>query len=136
MTRTPPTWGEISPERPLIILQTNNRFGDSDEDFGDGNDPLTEAAKHGREAVRAFHEAVPEELKPYCQLQIEVRVRDHQARYDRCRRVFYELQAAGIPANFQFADPHDLYVFEPEYVERLTREYACIHSYTITEINY
>lgn len=136
MDRIPPTWGEITPERPLIILQTNNRFGDSDENFGDSRDSLAEATKHGREAVRAFQEAVPDELKPYCQLQMEIRVRDHQARYDRFRRVFDELQAANIPANFQFADPHDLYVFDPEYVDRLTREYPCIQSYTITEINY
>ncbi|HNT88222.1 MAG TPA: glycoside hydrolase family 98 domain-containing protein, partial [Candidatus Hydrogenedentes bacterium] len=136
MDRTPPTWGEISPERPLIILQTNNRFGDSDEDFGDRNDPLAEATRHGREAVRAFREAVPDELKPFCQLQLEVRVRDHQARYDRFRRVFDELQAAHVPANLQFADPHDMYVFDPEYVDRLAREYPCIQSYTITEINF
>ena len=40
----------ISPERPLIILQTSNRFGDSDEGWGDHGNPIEEAAKHGRGA--------------------------------------------------------------------------------------
>lgn len=130
-----PTWGEITPERPLIILQINNRFGDSDEGFG-GGDPLEEAARHGREAVRAWREAVPDDLKPHCQLQVEIRVREHEARYRRFQRLLDELQAADIPANLQFADPHLWYVFDLDYVDRLTREYPCIQSYTITECDF
>lgn len=136
MNVTPPTWGSITPERPLVILQTNNRFGDSDEPFGDRPDALAEAGRHGREAVRAFTESVPDALKPFCQLQMELRVRDHQTRYDRFHKILDELQAAGIPANLQFADPHDQYVFDPEYVDRLTAEYPCIQSYTITEMRF
>lgn len=133
---TPPTWGAITPRRPLIVLQTNNRFGDSDEFRGGGADPLDEAARHGREAVRVWREAIPDELRPLCHMQMEVRVRDHRARLDRFRRLFDEMQAAGTPANFQFADPHDQFVFEPECVETLLLEYPCIQSMTITEINF
>lgn len=136
MSMRTPTWGTISPERPLIILQTNNRFADSEEGFGTSDDPLAAAAQHGRETVRAWSEAVPDDIKPYCQAQMEIRAQNHQARYDRFRKCFDELQAAGIPANFQFADPHDMYVFDPEYVERLVAEYPCIQSLTITEINF
>jgi hypothetical protein len=133
--RTPPTWGAITPERPLIILQINNRFGDSDDGHGSG-DPMEEAARHGREAARAWREAVPDDLKPYCQLQVELRVRDHETRYRRLQRLLDELEAEAIPVNFQFADPHAWYVFDPAYVDRLTREYPCIQSYTITEIDF
>ncbi len=126
----------ISNERPLIVLQTSNRFGDSDEEWGDRTHPLDEAAKHGREAVRVWKETVPDDIKPFVQLQMEVRTRDHVWRYDSFRRVFDELERAGISANFQFADPHDLYVFDPEYVEKLTQEYSCIKSYTMTEMRF
>jgi hypothetical protein len=130
-----PTWGEITAERPLVILQVNNRFGDSDEGFG-GGDPLEEAARHGREAVRAWRETVPDDLKPYCQLQVEIRVRDHEARYRRLQRLLDEVQEAGIPVNLQFADPHVWYVFDLDHVDRLTREYPCIQGYTITECDF
>ncbi len=136
MDKTPPTWGGITRERPLIVLQTNNRFNDSDEQFGGPSNPLEEARAHGREAVRAWNEALPDELKPFCHMQIELRVQNHQARYDRFRALFDELQQADVPANFQFADPHDQYVFDPEYAEKLLREYPCIQSMTLTEINY
>lgn len=136
MLRTPPTWGDITRARPLIVLQTNNRFNDSDEHFNGGGNPLDEARAHGREAARAWKEALPEDLKPYCHLQMELRVQNHQARYDRFRALFDELQKNNIPANFQFADPHDQYVFDPEYAEKLLQEYPCIQSMTLTEINY
>jgi hypothetical protein len=123
----------ISPDHPLIVLQTSNRFGDSDEGFADG-DPMDEATKHGREAVRAWREAVPDDIKPYCQLQMEIRNHDHEIRYEAFRRVFAQLEKAGIPADFQFADPHDQYVFDPVYVEKLLEEFSCIKSMTITEI--
>lgn len=123
----------IAPDHPLIILQTSNRFGDCDEDYGIRGDRREEAVRHGKEAVRAWREAVPDDIKPYCQLQIEVRTRDHVDRYESFRRIFTELETAGIPANLQFADPHVQFVFDPEYVERLTEEFPCIKTYTITE---
>ncbi len=134
--RKAPTWGAISRERPLVILQTNPRFGDSEDGGVEGKDPLEEATRHGREAVRVWNETLPDAIRPYCQLQMEIRVRDHEARYDRFRKVLDELQAAGVPANIQFADPHDWYVFDPEYVEKLLAGYPCIESMTITEISY
>ncbi|HOJ33060.1 MAG TPA: glycoside hydrolase family 98 domain-containing protein [Candidatus Hydrogenedentes bacterium] len=123
----------IAPDHPLIILQTSNRFGDCDEDYGIRADKREEAVRHGKEAVRAWREAVPDDIKPYCQLQIEVRTRDHTDRYETFRRIFSELEAANIPANLQFADPHVQFVFDPEYIERLTEEFSYIKTYTITE---
>ena len=131
-----PGWGPLSPERPLIILQTNNRFNDSDEDFGRGGLPSEEASRHGADAVRAWKNALPDDIKPYCHLQMELRMQNHQERYDRLRRLFTPLEEAGVPVNFQFADPHDMYVFDPEYVEKLLEEFTCIQSMTLTEIGY
>jgi len=133
--RTPPET-VISPAQPLIILQTSPRFGDSEDGYVPRGDILAEAAKHGQEAVRVWRETVPDDIKPYCQLQMEIRLHDHEKRYEAFRRVFDELEAAGVPANFQFADPHDEYVFDPEYVEKLTQEYRCIKSYTLTEMRF
>lgn len=126
----------ISPQQPLIVLQTSNRFGDSDEDYGRGFNRLDEAAAHGREAVRVWRETVPDDIKPYCQLQMEIRTHNHKKRYDAFCCVLDELEEAEIPANFQFADPHDPFVFDPEYVEKLTREYSCIKSFTVTEMRF
>jgi hypothetical protein len=126
----------ISRERPLIILQTSPRFGDSEDGHVPRGDIFSEATKHGREAVRVWNAAVPDDIKPYCQLQMEVRLHDHQERYQAFQRLFDELQTADVPANIQFADPHDEYVFDPVCVEKLTQEYPCIKSYTITEMRF
>ncbi len=123
----------VTPERPLISLQTSNRFGDSDEAFGGGGDRYEEAAKHGREAVRVWQETIPDELKPYCELQFEIRTHDHMNRYECFRRGLAELEEAGVPAELQVSDPHDEYVFDPDYVEKLTQEFSCIKGYTVTE---
>ena len=122
----------ITPEHPLIMLQTSNRFGDSDEGYAQGG-LSEEATRHGQEAVRAWREAVPDDIKPYCHLQMEVRQHDHALRYEAFRRVFAELEEAGIPADLQVADPHDEYVFDPDYVERLLEEFSCIKVVAITE---
>ena len=126
----------ISPQHPLIILQTSNRFGDSDEDYGIRADRYEEATRHGAEAVRAWREAIPDDIKPYCQLQLEIRTHDHVNRYECFRRALTELQTAGVPVNLQFADPHDEFVFDPDYVEKLTEEFSCIRTYTITEMRF
>lgn len=122
----------ISPERPLIMLQTSNRFGDSDEGHAHG-DLEAEATRHGKEAVRVWRETVPDDIKPYCHLQMEVRHHDHPLRYEAFRRVFAELEENGIPADLQIADPHDEYVFDPAYVEKLLEEFSCIKVLAITE---
>jgi hypothetical protein len=116
----------------LITLQTSPRFGDSDE-FQPQGDLKREAIKHGREAVRVWREAVPDDIKPFCHLQIEVRRRDHVLRYEAFRRVLEQLESAGIPADIQFADPHDIYVFDPIFVEKLVQEFSCIKVLAITE---
>ncbi len=126
----------INPESPLIVLQTSNRFGSSDEDYGRGFNRPEEATAHGREAVRAWKETIPDDIKPNCMLQMEVRTHDHEARYAMFQRIFDELQAANIPACIQFADPHDPFVFDPVYVEKLTREYPCIQMYGLTEMRF
>ena len=78
----------ITPENPLIVLQTSNRFGDSDEDYGVRGDRCEEAVRHGQEAVRVWRDTIPEDLRPYCQLQVEIRTRDHAVRYETFRRLF------------------------------------------------
>lgn len=122
----------ITPLSPMITLQTSPRFGDSDE-FHSQGDLKSEADKHGREAVRAWRDAVPDDIKPYCHLQIEVRRKDHVLRYEAFRRVLAQLEEAGIPADIQFADPHDIYVFDPLYVEKLVQEFSCIKVLAISE---
>lgn len=131
-----PTWGPLSTRRPLIILQTNNRFNDSDEDYGISGEPMAEARRHGREAVRAWKEAVPEDIQPFCHLQVELRMQNHQVRYDRFRQLLEPFQSENIPVNLQVADPHDMFVFDPVYIEKLINEFSCIQSLTLTEINY
>lgn len=126
----------IGRENPLIIFQTSNRFADSDEDYGIRGERYAEAVRHGAEAVRAWREAVPDDIKPYCQLQLEIRTHDHVNRYECFRRALGELESAGVPVNLQFADPHDIFVFDPEYVDKLTSEFSCIRSYTITEMRF
>lgn len=116
----------------MITLQTSPRFGDSDE-FHPKGSLREEAIKHGREAVRAWREAVPDDIKPFCHLQIEVRRRDHVLRYEAFRRILEQLENAGIPADIQFADPHDQYVFDPIYVEKLVQEFSCIKVLAISE---
>lgn len=136
------THGDVKPvqpitrDNPLFVFQTSNRFGSSDEGWGGKKNDPQEATRHGKEAVRVWNETLPEALKPYSQLQIEVRTRDHQTRYEMYQRALTPLEEAGIPVHFQFADPHDIYVFDPDYVEKLTQEFSCIKGYTITEINY
>lgn len=122
----------ITPTSPMITLQTSPRFGDSEE-FRPQGDLREEATKHGREALRAWNEAVPDDIKPYCHLQIEVRRRDHALRYEAFRRALEPLEEAGVPVDIQFADPHDIYVFDPEYVEKLVREFSCIKVLAISE---
>ena len=122
----------ITPKHPAIMLQTSNRFADSDEGYGYG-DLRTEATRHGREAVRVWRETVPDDIKPYCHLQMEVRRHGHAERYEAYRRVLAELEEAEIPADVQIADPHDEYVFDPIYVEKLLAEFSCIKIVAITE---
>lgn len=122
----------ISADHPMITLQTSPRFGDSDEMESKGS-VKEEAVKHGREAVRAWTEAVPDDIKPYCHLQVEVRRRDHALRYEAFQRVLEQLENAAIPADIQFADPHDIYVFDPIYVEKLVQEFSCVKVLAISE---
>lgn len=117
---TPET--RIDHEHPLIILQTSDRFEDH--------------SRHGREIVRVWRETVPDDIKPYCQLQVEIRIRDHEERYEAFRCLFDETEKAGVPTTFQFADPHDIYVFDPVYVEKLVQEYPSIKTLGITEMRF
>ncbi len=126
---------EVSAENPLIILQTNNRFANSDEAFGAG-EPLKESRRHGEEAVRAWREALPDSLKPYTYLQVSIRVRDHDARRERTARMLEPLQEAGIPCDLQVADPHDQFTFDPEHIEALLRDFDCIRAVHIAENNF
>jgi len=122
----------ITPEHPLIILQTSPRFGDSDDEPARG-DRLEEAAKHGREVARVWRETVPEDIKPFCQLQIEIRTHDHEGRYQTYRRLLDETEEPGVPTSLQITDPHDEYTFDPLYVEKLLQEYPSIKSIGLTE---
>lgn len=112
----------ITRDHPLIILQTSDRFEDH--------------TAHGREVVRVWKEAVPEDIQPYCQLQVEMRIRDHEQRYQAFRRLFDETEKMGVPTCIQFADPHDIYVFDPVYVEKLLEEYPSIKTLGITEMRF
>lgn len=69
---------------------------------------------------------------------MEVRTHDHENRYEVFRRILAELEEAGAPANIQFASPTPTtpFVFDPDYVEKLTQEFSCIKSYTITEMRW
>lgn len=123
----------ISPKKPLISLQTSNRFADSDEGFAGTGTRYEEAAKHGRECVRVWNETIPDDLKPYCELALEIRTHDHENRYECFRRGFEEMEKAGVPANLQVSDPHDKFIFDPVYAEKLVEEFSCIETLTITE---
>lgn len=92
----------ISPERPLIVLQTADAYGDRDG-APPGTDKMEEAAKHGRDVVRLWG-LVPEDIREYCQLQIECRVSNHDERLDLFRRMLREMQAAEVPVSIQIAD--------------------------------
>jgi hypothetical protein len=107
-SRRPPET-RIAPEQPLIILQTCPWYDDH--------------AAQGREIVRVWNETVPDPIKPCCQLQVEIRIRDHQERYAAYRRLFDEIERGGVPVCFQFSDPHPIYAFDPDYVEKLVQEY-------------
>lgn len=109
----------ISREQPLILLQTSPHFDDP--------------AAQGREVVRVWRETIPELLRPLVQLQIEIRRRDHEARYRAFQRLLNETERAGAPICLQICDPHDIYHFDPEYVERLLQEFSCIRSLNLTE---
>lgn len=112
----------IAPDHPLIILQTSDRFEDH--------------TAHGREVVRVWKETIPEDIQRYCQLQVEIRLRDHEQRYQAFRQLFDETEKAGVPTCIQFADPHDIYVFDPVYVEKLLQEYPSIKTLGITEMRF
>ena len=129
-----PLCWEISPRKPLIILQTSPRFRDAQNSPMPRKTRYSEATKHGREAVRAWTEAVPDDIKPYCNLQMEVHLHDHDLRLEVFRRVFDELERACIPINFQFGEPHYGYAFDPEHAETLIEEYPCIKSLTMAEL--
>ena len=122
----------ISPTSPMITLQTSPRFGDSDEMDCQGS-LKEEAIKHGKEAVRVWRETLPDDIKPFCHLQIEVRRHDHLLRYEAFRHILDQLEHDNIPTDIQFADPHDEFVFDPIYVEKLVQEYSCIKVLAISE---
>ncbi|MFA7693538.1 MAG: hypothetical protein WCX86_11640 [Candidatus Hydrogenedentales bacterium] len=121
----------ISAAHPLILLQTSAAFRDSDA-AAEGADRYEEADRHGAEITRVWG-LVPEDLKPYCQLQIELRVRDAALRLELLRRILHEPQKQNVPISLQAADPHDEYVFEPNYVALLLQEFSCIRSVMLSE---
>jgi hypothetical protein len=116
--RLPPST-VISREHPLIILQTSPHFDDP--------------SAQGREAGRVWRETIPDALRPLVQLQVEIRLRDHAVRYRAFQRLLDEAQRAGVPVCLQICDPHDIYHFDPEYVEKLLQEFPCIRSLNLTE---
>lgn len=124
----------ISAEHPLIVLQTADAYGDRDGAPPDTN-KMEEAAKHGREVVRLWG-LVPEDIREYCQLQIECRVSDHGERLNLFRRMLREMQAADVPVSIQVADPHDQFVFEPAAVSTLLDEFPCIRSLMLSELHF
>lgn len=121
----------ITPEHPLILLQASAAFGDTDE-APEGSDRFAEAGRHGLEIVRAWN-LIPEDLRPLCQMQVELRVRDHDLRLALFRRMLAAPQAAGVAVSVQVADPHDEYVFDPAHVERLLDEFSCVRSVMLSE---
>lgn len=124
----------ISPEHPLIILQTTAAFGDTDEGPPDA-DKFAEADRHGMEVVRLWN-LLPEDMRPLCQLQVELRVRDHDLRLELFRRVLREPQREGVAVCVQIADPQDEYVFDPDHAERLLGEFSCIRSVVLSELHF
>ncbi len=128
---------KISPEKPLFVFQTSPRFGDGPDGEPTKAGRAREASRHGKEAVRVWRETVPEDIKPYVQLQMATPENyDHQQRYETFRRIFSELEEEGIPANIQFGDPHYKATFDPDYVEKLLEEFSCIESLTISEMRF
>jgi hypothetical protein len=136
MPKKKPLCRKISPEKPLIVLQTSPRFGDTDNGEPTKAGRAREAARHGKEAVRVWRETVPDDIKPYCQLRIETRSYDHKQRYESFRRIFAEMEKEGIPTSFQFGDPHYKSTFDPDYVEKLIEEFSCIQSLNIAEMRF
>lgn len=126
-----PSVTTISPEHPLILLQVSAAFDNTDE-APEGTDRFAEADRHGLEIVRLWH-WLPEDIRPYCQLQVELRARDHDLRLALFRRMLKEPQNAGVPVSVQVADPHDEYVFDPIHVEQLLVEFPCIRSLMLSE---
>jgi hypothetical protein len=121
----------ISPEHPLILLQVSAAFGDTDE-APQGSDRFAEAERHGLEIVRLWN-LLPADIKPYCQLQVELRVHDHDLRLELFRHMLKDPQSIGVPVSVQIADPQDEYVFNPAHVERLLEELSCIRSLMLSE---
>lgn len=122
---------EISPEHPLMLFQVSADFGDTDE-APEGTDRFAEADRHGHEIVRLWN-FLPEDIRPYCQLQVELRVRNHDLRLALFRRMLNEPQREGVPVSVQIADPHDEYVFDPAHVEQLLVEFSCVRSLMLSE---
>ncbi len=127
----------IAPDHPLIILQTSNRFPDTTEDWNfetsGATDPYEAARAHGREAARVWNEVLPDDIRPYCQLQMELRLRDHEERYKRLRAMLEETEKGGVAVSLQISDPHDTFTFDPIYVDKLLEEFPCIKSIGVTE---
>ncbi|MFH1741190.1 MAG: hypothetical protein ABIH23_19480 [bacterium] len=106
----------ISREHPLIIFQGR-------------------VIRHSEPAliINDWKQHVPDDLKPYCVFEIEVRDLDLERRYSTYIAVLDRLQEANIPVCLQVIDPHPEYALPLRFVEKLLDRYDCIQVVQSTE---
>jgi hypothetical protein len=124
----------VSPEEPLFIFQSSPAYGDSDAG-AELDHRIHEAERHGMEIVRVWR-LLPEDIRPLSQIQIELRVEDHDLRYRLFRHMLKPIEEACAAVSIQIADPHDEYVFDLEKVEALLQEFSCIKSLMLSELRF
>ena len=121
----------ISPEHPLILLQSSAAFGDADSSQEQAK-RVEEARRHGEEIVRVWN-LLPSDIRPLCQIQIELRVQEHSLRKMLFEEMLRPVQANEVAVSLQIADPHDEYVFDLNAVESLLQTFPCIKSLMVSE---
>ena len=108
----PPLCVEITAEHPLLIFRDPGRESPGAEDY----------AQH---VVRAWEE-LPEDLKPFAAMQVEVRGVDVASRHQRFRALLTRLQEYNVPTVIRLADADLAGVYPLDRAEELVREFTCI----------
>lgn len=108
----PPLCVEITPAHPLLIFQTG--------DFG-----VQEPDAHVLKTMRAWA-TLPENLKPFSALQIDVRADEASSRQVRYDMLLTELQQAEIPVVITLADGDPKRTYPLDLAEQLVAKFTCI----------
>ncbi len=106
----------ISREHPLIIFQ-GRAIRHSEPDL----------------IINDWQNHVPDDLKPYCIFQIEVRDLNLERRYSTYLSILDKLEDAKVPVCLQVMDPHPKYTLPLRYVVKLIERYDCILAVQATE---